>query len=252
MPDWTERLLCHRMTCCVIASLLFLACSPAGPTQRYGFIARLGRDTLSVESVTRRGNTETIEGVDRFPRVRERHTEIELGPDGGIRHLVMQIYTPSEPANQQHRLVVADVTRGSVRVSKKDGTGTIARTFATDGGTAMAHVPQMYSLYELYFAAALERARALKRAFGDTVQLRQFYIDREFDQFPLHHGVVRPLAGGKGGDRARLVGRDRRGDTRLRRPHASLFGRPNHLQGGREPPNGASRCPGSRQGIRGR
>ena len=43
----------------------------------------------------------------------------------------------------------------------------------------MAHVPQMYSLYELYFDAALERARALKRAFGDTVQLRQFYIDRE-------------------------------------------------------------------------
>jgi hypothetical protein len=197
MPVCTESLVCRWMTRCVIASLLFPACSPAGPTQRYGFITRLGLDTLSVESVSRRGNTETSDGVDRFPRVRERHTEIVLGPDGGIRHLVMQIYTPSEPANQQHRLVVADVTRDSVRVSKKDGTGTITRTFATDGGTAMAHVPQVYSLYELYFDAALERARSLKRGFGDTVQLRQFYIDREFDRFPLHHGVVRPLAGGK-------------------------------------------------------
>jgi hypothetical protein len=58
----------------------------------------------------------------------------------------------------------------------------------------MAHVPQMYSLYELYFDAAFARAAALKRVAGDTVQLRQFYIDREFDRFPLHHGVVRLLS----------------------------------------------------------
>ena len=56
---------------------------------------------------------------------------------------------------------------------------------------AMAHVPQMYSLYELYFAAARQRAAAAKRSSGDTVQMRQFYIDREFDRFPLHQGVVR-------------------------------------------------------------
>jgi len=61
----------------------------------------------------------------------------------------------------------------------------------------MAHVPQMYSLYELYFAAALGRAAEAKKAEGDTVRLRQFYIDREFDRFPLHSGVVRLLPGGK-------------------------------------------------------
>ena len=61
------------------------------PTERYGFIARLGHDTISVESVTRTGNTLTSDEVDRFPRVRQRHTEIALGPDGGIRHLVMDI-----------------------------------------------------------------------------------------------------------------------------------------------------------------
>src|SRR5688500_1002021 len=62
---------------------------------------------------------------------------------------------------------------------------------------AMAHVPQMYSLYELYYAAALRRAAAANRAPGDTVQMRQFYIDREFDAFPLHRGVVRLLPGGR-------------------------------------------------------
>jgi hypothetical protein len=51
----------------------------------------------------------------------------------------------------------------------------------------------MYSLYELYFDAAHARAAAMKRVAGDTVQLRQFYIDREFDRFPLHRGVVRLL-----------------------------------------------------------
>ena len=197
MPDRTARLVQHRMTRWSFATLLALACGPTGPAQHYGFIARLGRDTLSVESVTRRGNTETSDGVDRFPRVRVRHTEIELAPDGSIRHLVMQIYTPSEPANQRQRRVVADVAKDSVRVSKKDGTGTVLRTFATDGGEVMAHVPQMYSLYELYFDAALKRAAALQRTSGDTVQMRQFYIDREFDRFPLHHGVVRLVSGGR-------------------------------------------------------
>jgi hypothetical protein len=181
----------------ILAALALLACGPAAPTERYGFIARLGQDTVSVESVTRRGNTVTSDAVDRFPRVRRRHTRIELGPDGAIRRLVMDIHTPSEPAEQRERRVVADVTADSVHVSKRDGTGTTARAFATGGGIAMAHVPQMYSLYELYFAAALKRAAAAKRAAGDTVQMRQFYIDREFDRFPLHRGVVRPLTGGR-------------------------------------------------------
>ena len=174
-----------------------LACGPTAPAERYGFLTRLGHDTVAVESVTRRGNTVTSDAVDRFPRVRRRHTEITLDPDGRIRHLVMEIHTPSEPANQRERRVVVDVTSDSVRITKKDDSATVRRAFATRGGVAMAHVPQMYSLYELYLAAALRRAAAAKRPAGDTVQMRQFYIDREFDRFPLHHGVVRPLADGR-------------------------------------------------------
>jgi hypothetical protein len=174
--------------------LLGVAACSTGPEEHYGFIARLGQDTLSVESVTRRGNKLTSDEVDRFPRVRQRHTEITLADDGSIRHLEMDIHTPSEPENQRDRHVVADVTPTSVHVSKKDGTGTKQRTFDTGGGVAMAHVPQMYSLYDLYFAAALARAKKANRHAGDTVQMRQFYIDREFDNFPLHRGIVR-LAG---------------------------------------------------------
>jgi hypothetical protein len=179
------------------AALALAACRPAAPAEEYGFVARLGRDTVSLERVTRRGNTVTSDAVDRFPRVRLRHTRIELGPGGRIRRLVMDIHTPSEPAGERERRVTAEVTDDSVRISKHDATGTVTRAFATGGAIAMAHVPQMYSLYELYFGAALRRAAAEHRAPGDTVRMRQFHIDREFDDFPLQHGVVRLLADGR-------------------------------------------------------
>jgi hypothetical protein len=186
-----------RSLCILLASLAAVACRPAEPEQRYGFIARLGQDTISVESITRHGNSVVVDGVDRFPRVRRRHTEIELGAGSTIRHLVMDIHTPSEPTNQRERHVTADVTADSVHILQTDDAGKLRHDFGTNGAVAMAHVPQMYSLHELYFDAAFARAAALKRVAGDTVQLRQFYIDREFDRFPLHHGVVRLLPGNR-------------------------------------------------------
>jgi len=179
------------------AVLLLVSCGHTSSTEHYGFIAKLGSDTISVESVTREGNTLTSYEVDRFPRVRIRHTVIKLNPEGGIRHLVMDIHTPSEPADERERKVIADVSTDSVHISKTDRTGTLHRAFATNGSIIVAHVPQMYSLYELYFAAALKHAAASKLEPGRTVDMRQFYIDREFDHFPLGRAHVRPLEGGK-------------------------------------------------------
>jgi hypothetical protein len=181
----------------LIAALTLLACGPSEPTERYGFITRLGSDTISLESVTRRGNTVTSDAVDRFPRVRQRHTEIEVSPNGGIRRLVMDIRTPSEPADQRDRRVTVDVTNDSVRISKRDRAGTVRRAFATGGGVAMAHVPQLYSLYELYFVSAGKRAAGSTADSAQTVRFRQFYIDREFDRYPLHNAAVRLLPDGK-------------------------------------------------------
>ncbi len=177
--------------------LVVAGCSIDKPTEHYGFVARLGRDTVSVESVTRTGNRLTSDEVDRFPRVRQRHTEITLGDDGSIRHLVMDIHSPSEAPSQRDRHVVADVTNDDVKISKRDSSGTVSVAFKTGGFTALAHVPQMYSLYEIYFAAAMKHALAANLKSGDTVKLRQFYIDREFDNFPLHRAFVRLLPEGK-------------------------------------------------------
>jgi len=107
----------------------------------------------------------------------------------------MDIHTPSEPTGQRDRKVVADVANNKVHLSKTDSTGTVNRDFVTDGSIVVAHVPQMYSLYELYFVAAMKQAAASKS--NNPIQMRQFYIDREFDKFPLGHATVKPLEGGK-------------------------------------------------------
>jgi hypothetical protein len=176
--------------------ILLLSCNTA-PAKRYGFITMLGHDTISIEDINRQGNTLTSDEADRFPRVRIRHTVVNLNDDGSIRHLEMDIYTPSEPSGQRDRKVVADVANNKVHLSKTDSTGTVNRDFATGGSLVVAHVPQMYSLYELYFAAAEKKSEASKLAAGTPVKMRQFYIDREFDRFPLGEAIVTPLGKGK-------------------------------------------------------
>lgn len=177
----------------ILVLLIFSACRGTQPAEQYGFVARLGNDTVSIERVSRRGDEITSDEVDRFPRVRRRHTTMRLAADGTIKHLEMDIRTPSEPSNERERHVTADVSGDSVHITKHDSTGTKKYAFATGGALTMPHLPQMYSLTDLYFGAALRRAVAP----GDSVTLRQYYIDREFDRFPLHSGVVHLLAPNK-------------------------------------------------------
>ena len=185
------------MICFFLAAAVSLLSCNTPPAERYGFLTMLGHDTISIESTTRQGNTLTSDEVDRFPRVEIRHTVVNLNDDGSIRHLVMDIQTPSEPPGQRDRKVFADVANNKVHLSKTDSIGTVNRDFPTGGSIVVAHVPQMYSLYELYFAAALKQAAASKLAAGSPVQMRQFYIDREFDRFPLGHATVTLLDSGK-------------------------------------------------------
>jgi hypothetical protein len=174
-------------------ALLLAGCGSAPPLERYGFIARLGRDTISVERVTRYRNRIVSDEVDRFPEVRRRHTELQLAADGSLQHMDMHVLTPSAAARSQDRRIVADITRDSVRVALTDGSGTHVKRQATDGMLALPHVPQMYSLVELYFTAALARGAADHVAAGSDIRLRQFYPDREFANYPsrMHRGSVR-------------------------------------------------------------
>ena len=175
----------------VLAALALAGCRAAPPTARYGFVARLGNDTVAVESVTRSGNTLTSDEADRFPMVRQRHTVITLGPNGGVERLVSDVHEPSQPPALRDRHITAEVRNDTVRLTKRD-TGTKSYVFPTGGSVVVPHVDQMYSLYEQRFLAAHDAAVTAKKS-TDTVHLRQFYIDRDFDNFPLHGAVVRVL-----------------------------------------------------------
>ncbi len=185
------------MTRLALACLLLTACVDRSAEQ-YGFVTLLGRDTVAVEAVARRGDAIQSDAVDRWPFVRQRHTEIVLAPDGSIRHFDMIISTPNAPnAKDRQRRVTADITADSAIVESKDGNGTKRFAWGVAGALALPHVPQSYALAERYIAAALARASILKLPSGDSVPLKQFYPDFDVSQFPLHDGWVHPLGGGK-------------------------------------------------------
>ena len=181
-----------------LLAVALAACGIAPSGEHYGFIARLGRDTVAVESITRRPDALISDEVDRFPRVRQRHTEVSLRPDGSISRLVMDIHEPGRATPlARDRHVSAEFGADSVRIAVLDSGVAQHRAFRTGGALTTVHVPQMYGLYELYIAAALAQGTAAKLSEGDSIHVLQVYADREFDRFPLHEGWVQPLRDGK-------------------------------------------------------
>jgi hypothetical protein len=179
--------------------LLLLACSPATPPERYGFVALLGRDTVAVERISRSPTRLVTDGVDRFPFVRRRHTQFDLSADGRIRRMVMDVRTPNgrSPAERGRR-ITADFSNHAVTISVRDSGGVRDTSFATGGAITVPHVSMMYSVIELEIASALRRAAATGLAAGDSVPFRQFYPDRDVGpSFVLHRGFVHPHPGGK-------------------------------------------------------
>jgi hypothetical protein len=183
----------------LLSVLLLLACHPATPPERYGFVTLLGRDTVSVERISRTPTRLVTDGVDRWPFVRRRHTEFDLSADGRIRRMVMDVRTPNgrSPAERGRR-VTADFTKDAVAISVRDSGGVRDTSFATGGAITVPHVSMMYSVIELEIASALRRAVATGLQAGDSVPFRQFYPDRDVGpSFALHRGFVHPHAGGK-------------------------------------------------------
>lgn len=181
----------------LLLSLAIVACDrDGGPAERYGFVTVLGRDTVAVERITRSPRRLVTDGVDKWPLVRQRHSEFELDKDGRIQTMVMDVRTPSgkTPAARGRR-VTADFSNDVVRISVRDSAGVRDTSFNTGGAITVPHVSMMYSVIELEVAAALRRMDAGTARAADTASLRQFYPDRDVGPaFALHHGVVRAVA----------------------------------------------------------
>src|SRR6476620_8047801 len=167
------------MTRSQLLPLLFLACSSATPPEHYGFVTTLGNDTVAVEGIERSSTRLVTDGVDRWPLVRLRHTEIDLNSDGTIRHMVMDVRTPNgRTPGERGRRVTADFSRDKVSITVKDSSGVRDTAFSTNEAITVPHVSMMYSVIELEIAAALRRATATGLHPGDSVMFRQFYPDR--------------------------------------------------------------------------
>ena len=175
-----------------VLTVTLAACAVSPPAERYGFIARLGNDTVSVERVTRSARSLVSDDVDRFPLVRQRHTVIDLDDKGRVSHMVMTVHTPSGASpRERYREVTATYTRDSVAVAIRDSSGVTSRTFATEGALAVPHVSMLYSVIELEIASALAQAKSQRLTVGDSVMFRQFYPDRSVGpSFVLHRGYV--------------------------------------------------------------
>ena len=181
------------MKLAVVLLLTLAACTRDDPVQHYGFVATLGNDTVSVEQVTRNSSALVSEEVDRFPLVRQRHTEFALAPDGKITHMVMRVRTPNgaTPA-ERGRLVTAEFTADSVFIVITDSGGVSKRAFRTNGELTVPHVSMMYSVIEHEIATSLRTAQAV----GDSAPFRQFYPDRDVGpSFVLHSGWVHRRSG---------------------------------------------------------
>jgi hypothetical protein len=177
----------------VVLLLALAACAQDDPVRHYGFVATLGNDTVSVEQVTRNATALVSDEVDRFPLVRQRHTEFALAPDGKVTHMVMRVRTPNgaTPA-ERGRLVTAAFTRDSVFIVITDSAGVSKRAFRTNGALTVPHVSMMYSVIEHEIATSLRSANAV----GDSVPFRQFYPDRDVGPtFVLHSGWVQRRPG---------------------------------------------------------
>jgi hypothetical protein len=169
-----------------------------GPVEQYAFVTTLGKDTVAVENVSRSAGALISDGVDRWPFVRLRHTELEIAPDGRLTRMVMDVRTPSgkTPAEQWRR-VNAQFADDSVRITVTDSAGVKGRNFATGGELTVPHASMQYSVIEFEIASAIRRAGA-GGGVGDTLIFRQFYPDRDVGpRFVLHSGRVMPQGSGR-------------------------------------------------------
>ena len=165
-------------------SLLVVCLSVACSRQEYGFVARLGTDTISVERITRTSDRISSDVVERSPRVMRKRWEASLDGDGRLRSWTMskQLMNPApgEPASATYRM---DFNGDSVLITEENG-GAARRYQVSD--VLPVTVPwesYVYGLYELLFERALEQPQ-------DSVPVRQYNPGRG-----LLRGLVRKQSG---------------------------------------------------------
>ena len=247
-PSHRRRLQPTRpMKSFALAALTLLACAPAAPTERYGFITRLGSDT------DRRRERD----APRKHRHQRRRGPVPARPAAAHRDRAPPRRRDRAPRDGHPHAERAGRRAGTPRRRRRDR-GFRARLEARRQGNPDARLRDEWRDGDGARPADVQPLRAVLPGGARPRRGRQARRRRHGpDAAVLHRPRVRPLpaasrnrahrVGQPGGDRARLAGGHRRGDLRLRASDAALLRRADDVPGGREPPGDAPRRPPDRR-----
>lgn len=135
--------------------------------QTYGLISRLGRDTVTVERITRTGDKVVGDIIERSPRVVQRHYEATLKSDGSIELFVLdtKVLNPDAGRPSSSRLQAHFAgTEMHVNTSNNIDTTAKSSTIAYSDALTMPWLLYGPGSYETIFAAALKRS-------GDSIPI---------------------------------------------------------------------------------
>lgn len=132
------------------------------PAQKYGFVARLGRDTLVVEQVTRSPGRLEGRAVARTPRVVFREYVAELAPDGTVRRMTVAVRFLNPPPNvPREQQIAVEFGRDTLPVTIRAGDSTTTLRIPA-AGLVVPWIVYGFGTWEQMIAAARQRG-------GDSV-----------------------------------------------------------------------------------
>lgn len=147
-----------RVWCASVSLAVAMPGGSLGAQQTYGFVVRLGRDTVAVERVRRTATQLVGDVLERNPAVVVRHYDAVLAPDGRVLHFVVDSRQGTPQAGRpafQH--VSVDFLRDSVQATVGVGDSAVVTTFPTRGILAMPWLTTTYATTEQLLLAALGR-----------------------------------------------------------------------------------------------
>jgi len=157
----------------VPAALLALALAvpaAAAAPERAGFVVTLGRDTTSLERVTRTANRLEVEQVTRAPRVLRRHHVYQLDAKGMIRDFTMVTTAPdAAPGAPPIQRIEGRRTADSVITEVRSGANVRTLRAALPDDGVLISVGTLFPTYE-------QVARRLVRSKADTLGTPVGYI----------------------------------------------------------------------------
>jgi hypothetical protein len=167
-----------------LAALLLVLPVPLA-AQTYGFVTRLGRDTVALERVVRTSQEIVGDAIERYPQVVVRHYDAFINPDGTVRRFAVNNSFPNPlPGQLARQSFIVDFSADSLHITIHRGDS--ARTVAVDiaGKFVMPWLLATYATYEQLLLAALKKP-------GDSIAVAQYTPGQQ----SLSHTTVRRLKG---------------------------------------------------------